>query len=190
MGVREGGVTPATVRVSLGRLWRLFTTFEWCVIAVVGLLVLAGLYAGTMRLVPYEPYTNYDYDVIPDYACEGDAVRVETEREIDPDYYVAFLDYESRWVETGESVEARGGVAPLVVGSESGRLDAPPPARERIQSPVVRGVPFAGEWVLVNEIDAVGSIGGVRRTQEVEIRTDEPLRVMEAGAELPDGREC
>lgn len=149
------------------RIQRQFTPYEWAVLAVIALILIALAYGLAMKAAPFEPYTAADFAVIPEEACAFTTIRVEVERTIEEGYKVREIDYRSYWVNTETG---------LRIVSQSGELSTIPRPKEKFVSPVVREVPpVAGEYELVSELKVRGSIGGVPRTQQVTLRTDDPL---------------
>lgn len=136
-------------------------------------LILASLgYGLAMKAVPYEPLVVLNYRVIPDETCVTSTVRVERVSTVKSEHPVNNLIYESYW-------QAEGG---QIIASEAGRLDISPHPEETRVSPVLRGVPNEpGEWRLVSMIDVEGSVGGIARTQELTVRSDDSLVVHAPG---------
>lgn len=166
-----------TVRNGAGRVYAKLRGVEWAILFVIALLVLVMAYFAVVRAIPFEPYTTYSYDTEPNRACPGDQVSIEVERSISPNHKISAIDYESEWRSPGM----------VPVPSESGDLeDVGPEPRESVISPVPRTVPIEeGEWTLVTEIDVIGSVGLLRRTQEVPVqRTESPVEVMPLESEM------
>ena len=154
------------------RIQQQFTHFEWAILTVVALILIALAYGMAMKAVPYEPYSASSYSILPDEVCSRATVRVETVNTVEITPYAETLIYESYW-------EAENGT---IIASEAGRLDISPHPQETSVSPIFRGVPNRpGKYELVKMIEVEGSVGGIPRTQTLTVRSDDSLVVHAPG---------
>ena len=160
---------------------------EWALIALFAVIIVGLLYFVGCRIVPFEPYTSYDYEVLPERVCVGDTVRVAAERSVDGTHPLDGLSYDSEWRPVGN--QPAGYPRGFPQDAEDGDLAIAPTPRDRITSRAPRTVPtVTGDWVLVTELVVYGLVGGVGREQVLTVRTDKEVTVEPEGSEYCSAR--
>lgn len=154
---------------ALDKSWKAFF------ISVMGaILVAAFLILGV--LMPYTPYTAYNYSVVPEVVCPGDEIDVKIEREVTGGLYsVDSIESTSYWLDRGEPL-------PMVEdGTSVAGASYPLEVSERqvVESRLIRNAPLDTGETYAGSVNVVrGRMFWIIPTsQTVNLRAENPIMV-------------